>query len=65
MMEKVMLAVVLVVAIVGLIRIVRRSIAAANDPSKSPGCAGCPFDSKCQMQSQPHVGECGDVNDGS
>jgi hypothetical protein len=64
-MEKVMLAVVLIVAVVALIRIVRRSIAAANDPSKAPACAGCPFGSKCEMQDQPHVDSCGSSCDDS
>ena len=65
MMEKALLAVVLIVAVVGLVRIVRNSIGAGSGPSKSPACGGCPFESKCQMQSRPHAGDCGDVTDDS
>ena len=56
---------VLVVAVVALVRIVRRSLAAANDSSKPAGCAGCPFDSKCEMQSKPHAEACGSEEDDS
>jgi len=58
-MDKVVLGVILVVAVSVLVRILWRSIARANDPSKPPSCGGCPFDSKCQMQDQPHVSDGG------
>ncbi len=58
-MDKVLLGVILVVAVSVLVRILWKSIARANDPSKSPACAGCPFYSKCEMQNHPHVTEHG------
>jgi hypothetical protein len=64
-MDKVVLGVILVVAVSVLVRILWRSIARANDPSKPPSCGGCPFDSKCQMQDQPHVSDCGSAADDS
>ena len=64
-MDKVLLGVILVVAISVLVRILWRSIARANDSSKAPSCSGCPFDSKCEMQSRPHVGEHGSAADES
>ena len=62
-MEKLLLAMILVVALAVLVRTVRRSIAAAGDPSKPGGCAGCPFDSKCEMQNRPHADQCGGADD--
>jgi len=62
-MEKIVLGVILIVAVTVLIGMVWRSIARASDPSKPAGCAGCPFDSKCEMQDKPHAGECGDTDD--
>jgi hypothetical protein len=64
-MEKVVLGVILVVAVAVLVRMLWRSIARANDPSKPAGCAGCPFDSKCEMQDKPHAGACGSEQDDS
>lgn len=64
-MEKAMLAVILIVAVTALVRIVWRSMASANDPSKPPSCAGCPFTSKCEMQDQPHLDGCGSSCDDS
>ncbi len=64
-MDKVLLGVILVVAVSVLVRILWRSIARANDPSKPPSCGGCPFDSKCEMQNQPHVSEHGSAADDS
>ena len=64
-MDKVLLGVMLVVAVAVLVRILWRSIARANDPSKPPACAGCPFDSKCEMQNKPHPAEWGGTADGS
>ncbi len=64
-MDKVLLGVILVVAVSVLVRILWRSIARANDPSKSPSCGGCPFDSKCEMQDKPHVSEHGSAADDS
>jgi len=64
-MDKVLLGVILVVAVSVLVRILWRSIARANDPSKPPSCGGCPFDSKCQMQDQPHISDCGSTADDS
>ena len=62
-MEKVVLGVILVVAVAVLVRILWRSIVRANDPSKPPSCAGCPFDSKCEMQDQPHLSNRGSSRD--
>jgi hypothetical protein len=62
--EKALLGVILIVAVVAIVRIVRRSLAAAAD-SSSPGCAGCPFESKCEMQDKPHMDGCGDPGDDS
>ena len=64
-MDKVVLGVILVVAVSVLVRILWRSIARANDPSKSPACGGCPFDSKCEMQDKPHISDCGSTTDDS
>ena len=64
-MDKVVLGVILVVAVAVLARILWRSIARANDPSKPPSCAGCPFDSKCEMQDKPHPNESGSTADDS
>ncbi len=64
-MDKVLLGVILVVAVSVLVRILWRSIARANDPSKPPSCGGCPFDSKCEMQDKPHVSEQGGAADDS
>ncbi len=64
-MEKVLLGVILVVAVSVLVRILWRSMARANDPSKPPSCSACPFDNKCEMQNQPHVGEHGSIADDS
>ena len=58
-MQGFLLALILVVAVLVLARIVWRSVSAASDPSKPPSCAGCPFDSKCEMQDKPHVEPCG------
>lgn len=62
-MDKVVLGVILVVAVSVLVRILWRSIGRANDPSKPPSCGGCPFDSKCTMQDQPHISDCGSTTD--
>jgi hypothetical protein len=62
-MEKILLGVILIAAVAVLLRMLWRSIAHASDTSKTPGCAGCPFDSKCQMQDRKHDDQCGDAND--
>ncbi|MFH1864828.1 MAG: hypothetical protein ABIK85_02995 [Candidatus Eisenbacteria bacterium] len=62
-MEKVILGVILVVAVSVLVRIVWRSVARANDPSRPPSCGSCPFGSKCEMQDRPHIDECGSTCD--
>jgi len=64
-MEKVVLGVILLVAVAVLVRILWRSIARANDPTKPAGCAGCPFGSKCEMQDKPHADACGGEPDDS
>ena len=62
-MEKVVLGVILVAAVLVLARIVWRSVSAANDGSKPPSCSGCPFDSKCEMQDRPKMTDCGGAGD--
>jgi hypothetical protein len=57
--EKSLLGVVLIIVLVAIVRSVHRSIAANADGSKPAACAGCPFDSKCEMQDKPHVNACG------
>ncbi len=52
-MEKFWLGVILVAAVGGLVVMLRRSVRHADDPSKPPSCAGCPFSSKCEMQDAP------------
>ena len=64
-MEKIVLGVILAVAVAVLARMVWRSVARASDPTKPPSCGGCPFDSKCQMQDQPHLDGCGSSCDDS
>jgi hypothetical protein len=64
-MDKVLLGVILVVAVSVLVRILWRSVARAKDPSKPSPCGGCPFDSKCEMQNQPHASEHGSTADDS
>ena len=64
-MDRVLLGVIRVVAVSVLVRTLWRSIARANDPSKPPSCAGCPFASKCEMQNRPHPDECGSTADDS
>jgi hypothetical protein len=64
-MDRVLLGVILVVAVSILVRILWRSSGRANDPSKPPSCSGCPFDSKCEMQNQPHVSDYGSAADDS
>ena len=64
-MEKIVLGLILFVAVAVLVRILWRSLARANDASKPAGCAGCPFDSKCEMQSKPHAEACGSEQDDS
>ena len=64
-MDKVLLGVILVVAVSVLVRILWRSIGRANDPSKPPSCAECPFNSKCEMQNRPHPDEWGSTADDS
>jgi len=58
-MEKALLGVILIIVLVAIVRSVHRAIAANADGSKPPVCSGCPFDSKCEMQSKPHMGGCG------
>ena len=62
-MQELLLALILIVAIYFLVRFVWRSLSAPDDSSKPPSCAGCPFDSKCEMQDKPHVEPCGSEND--
>lgn len=62
-MEKVVLTAILLVALAVVARIVWRTLTATRDGSKSPACAGCPFDSKCAMQHREHLGSCGDGNE--
>jgi hypothetical protein len=56
--EKALLGVILIVALVAIVRTVVR-VMNSSDDSKPPACAGCPFDSKCEMQDKPHASECG------
>jgi hypothetical protein len=58
MIEKALLGVILIVAVVAIVRTVLRVVNSGDD-SKSPACAGCPFDSKCAMQDKPHMNGCG------
>lgn len=64
-MERVVLGIILVVAVTVLARIIWRSVARASDPARPAACAGCPFDSKCEMQNKPHVDECGSDDAGT
>jgi len=64
MIEKVVLGVILLAALMFIARLVMRAIASGTDGSKPPSCAGCPFDSKCQMQDREHLSEFGgDTNE--
>ena len=64
-MEKVVLGAILLVAVAALVRMLGRSVARANDPTRPAGCGGCPFGSKCEMQDKPHVDACGGEPDDS
>jgi len=57
-MEKAILGVILLGAVVLLVRMVVRTLRAAADGSKPAACAGCPFDSECKMQGRAHASEC-------
>jgi hypothetical protein len=59
MIERLLLGIILIVVLVIILRAVRRTVARSADDSKPPACAGCPFDSKCEMQDKPHVSSCG------
>jgi hypothetical protein len=54
MFQKVLLVVILLTAIAVIVRAVLRSIASVRD-EKPPSCAGCPFDSACEMQHKRHT----------
>jgi hypothetical protein len=59
MLEKLLLGVILVVVLAVIVRSVIRALASSERGSKPPSCAGCPFDSKCEMQDKPHADGCG------
>jgi hypothetical protein len=58
MMEKVFLGVILIIVLAAVVRTVVR-VANSSKDSKPAACAGCPFDSKCEMQDKQHMNGCG------
>jgi hypothetical protein len=63
MTERIILACVLLAALAVIVQSVRRALTGRGDDGKPPSCAGCPFDSKCQMQDRDRAETQGNDSD--